>query len=299
MGICQNCGSWVDEGDICMNCGGSGAFLDEDNENYDSGFPRRPHYSRADELGMQAWRLRNNHEYSSALSYINSALKLDENHPDNWNMKAIILEDMKKFKESEKCYDKSLEISPDRIVYENKARMLYGWALEMREKSKRPRYNFYRLEKAKEIIERAIKAIPKKYSEEDINKYIDLRDSIDDCFRYENLYLDRIKMLESDNKDDLFTIIVTNLYDGHIELSQNLPLRLVRQQDKKSGSDVILVYAGKYKIGYVANDEDMVYNLTSSACQLKDRILDECGAEYCFYLERYSEVQFHIGKIVK
>ena len=28
MGICPNCGSWVDEGDICMSCGG-GSFNDD------------------------------------------------------------------------------------------------------------------------------------------------------------------------------------------------------------------------------------------------------------------------------
>lgn len=35
MGICPNCGSWVDEGDICMNCGGSYSYND-DKEDDDS-----------------------------------------------------------------------------------------------------------------------------------------------------------------------------------------------------------------------------------------------------------------------
>ena len=29
MGICPNCGEWVDDGDICMNCGGSGYGNDD------------------------------------------------------------------------------------------------------------------------------------------------------------------------------------------------------------------------------------------------------------------------------
>ena len=34
MGICPNCGSWVDEGDICGFCGGSGSYTpDNDNDN--------------------------------------------------------------------------------------------------------------------------------------------------------------------------------------------------------------------------------------------------------------------------
>ena len=32
MGICPNCGSWVDEGDICMNCGGSYSYDDEEDD---------------------------------------------------------------------------------------------------------------------------------------------------------------------------------------------------------------------------------------------------------------------------
>ena len=32
MGICPNCGSWVDEGDICHGCGGSGSYSFQDDE---------------------------------------------------------------------------------------------------------------------------------------------------------------------------------------------------------------------------------------------------------------------------
>ena len=39
MGFCPNCGSWVDEGDICMSCGGSGSYSSnyhEDEPSYSS-----------------------------------------------------------------------------------------------------------------------------------------------------------------------------------------------------------------------------------------------------------------------
>ena len=41
MGICQNCGDWVEDGDICMSCGGSGSTRDE----YDYSGGYTPSYS--------------------------------------------------------------------------------------------------------------------------------------------------------------------------------------------------------------------------------------------------------------
>ena len=39
MGICPNCGEWVDEGDICMCCGGgTGRYYDDDCEDYSSSY---------------------------------------------------------------------------------------------------------------------------------------------------------------------------------------------------------------------------------------------------------------------
>lgn len=32
MGICPNCGSWVDEGDICHGCGASGSYITSEDE---------------------------------------------------------------------------------------------------------------------------------------------------------------------------------------------------------------------------------------------------------------------------
>jgi ribosomal protein L32 len=39
MGICPNCGEWVDEGDICMCCGGGGSSEYDDRDSYDTYSP--------------------------------------------------------------------------------------------------------------------------------------------------------------------------------------------------------------------------------------------------------------------
>ena len=35
MGICPNCGSWIDEGDICGHCGGGGGYYSIDDDELD------------------------------------------------------------------------------------------------------------------------------------------------------------------------------------------------------------------------------------------------------------------------
>ena len=71
-----------------------------------------------------------------ALRYINLALDLDSDNARNWNKKAIILEAMKRYPESEECYDKSLELAFDNLVSDNEVRMLFDWAFLLIDESK-------------------------------------------------------------------------------------------------------------------------------------------------------------------
>ena len=54
MGICPNCGSWVDDGDICMNCGGSGSYSYGHDDNPDE-IEINPTYSKRDEYSNKVW----------------------------------------------------------------------------------------------------------------------------------------------------------------------------------------------------------------------------------------------------
>ena len=175
MGICPNCGSWVDDGDICMNCGGSGSYSYGHDDDLDE-IEINPTYSKRDEYANKAWDYYMDFKDEDALYYINLALDLDDKHSNNWNKKAIILESLKRYEESEKCYNRSLELAKHDVVYDNKARMLLDWSHQLLEESKELPNGLKKLEEAKNKITKAMNALSGD-SDEDIDKYIKMRDS--------------------------------------------------------------------------------------------------------------------------
>ena len=58
---------------------------------------------RIEGYGKKAWELYMDYKEEEALHYINLALDLDDGHSRNWNRKAIILEALKRYEESEEC----------------------------------------------------------------------------------------------------------------------------------------------------------------------------------------------------
>ena len=78
-----------------------------------------------------------------------------------------------------------------------------------------------------------------------------------------------------------------------------MPLKLVKEPDNEFDKNAIAVYAEDEKIGYVANKEYTKFKLTSSASELQDKFQDVARAEYLFYLDRYADIQFNIGKVLK
>ena len=143
---------------------------------------------KANEYSNKAWTLYMEFNDTEALYYINLALDLDNNNSENWNKKAIILKSLKRYEESEFCYNKSLKISPGKIVYDNKARMLYCWTTELIEDSKKLSDGTDMLIKAESKAISAITAINDN-SEEDIEKYLQLRDRVKFYQKYENIVI--------------------------------------------------------------------------------------------------------------
>lgn len=125
--------------------------------------------NKADTLGEKAWKLYRDGRRSEALTIINEALSYDNMNSDNWNIKAIILQGVRRFEESNECYDKSLKLARSRVVVENKAKMLKDWAYGL--------YLDYEgdMKKAFDLISEAIAELSSIETEEDIKSYRDLK----------------------------------------------------------------------------------------------------------------------------
>lgn len=251
----------------------------------------------SDDYSKRAWDCYMDFKESEALRYINKALELDDRNPKSWNKKAIILEAMKRYPESEECYNKSLELSRSDVVFDNKARMLYDWAFELLEESKEMQNGGHRLKKADEIIKRSIRALSGD-SDEDIEKYLQLRDSIRFYIEHENEFERNLETLKGYDRDELFTIAGRKFYNNGITLLPGMELELVREPDNEHDRDAIAVYAKGEKVGYVANSPNTKYELTSSASELKDKVHDSAKAKYLLYLSRYANIQFDIARII-
>ena len=119
-------GDPVDWGDGWMDAQNWGRRdSDDEDEEEDNTFDNTQF--RINEYSKKAWDYYMDFKDEDALYYINLALDLDNRHANNWNRKAIILESLKRYEESEECYNRSLELSWQNIVSDNKARMLLIW----------------------------------------------------------------------------------------------------------------------------------------------------------------------------
>ena len=116
----------------------------------------------------KAWDYYMEFKEEEALHYINLALDLNDRHANNWNRKAIILEGMERYAESEECYNRSLELSPQNLVYDNKARMLLAWSHQLLEESKELPNGLSKLKEAEKKIVKAMNALSGD-SDDDIN----------------------------------------------------------------------------------------------------------------------------------
>ena len=292
MGVCPNCGSWVDEGDVCGCCGGSGSYESDETQNVnDMNF-------RRDECARKAWDFYNDFRDEDALDYIERALDIDGEDSENWNKKAIILEAMKRYEESERCYSTSLDLCWSDVVSDNMAKMLYYWALQLFEDSKKQDYGLDMLDGAKRIAKRAMAARPGGRSSQNIDMYLSLWDRINYSIGHERKYQTDLDELRGYYKSKLFTITGIRFnYNG--PLYRNMPLELRREPDNAYDPDAIAVYSNGGRIGYVANSKRTTHELTLSASELQSELKDGDKVEYVLHLERYADVQFHIGRIVR
>ena len=268
-------------------------YIEEDDSESSS-----PDYKN-EEYSKKAWDLYNDFKDEEALYYINLALDLYDRSSRDWNRKAIILESLKRYDESEKSYDRSLQLHQSQVVSDNKARMLSKWAMNLLEKSKKLPNGLNMLYEAREKILKAIKLISRKNNEDDFNRFIWNRDSINFYIDYEKQFQKNLETLKTHDKSEFFTITGTKFYKYSKKLVPGRSLKLVKEPDNEFDSDAIAVFLDDEKVGYVANKDYTKCELTSSASELQSKISDTAQAQYSFVLSRYSSIEFDIGRIVK
>lgn len=152
---------------------------------------------------------------------------------------------------------------------------------------------------AYEKVIKAMNARPGENSEEHLDKYLKLIVSINFYIDYERKFQGNLEALKQYDKKELFAISGRNFYKNDVILTPGMSLKLVKEQDNEFDKDAIAVYAQDEKVGYVANKEYTKFELTSSASELQDKIGDTALRCYLFYLDRYADIQFSIGKIIK
>ena len=296
-------GDPVDWGDGWMDAQNWGRRYDDNEETGIKNIETDNQYSERDVYSKKAWDYYLDNEFSDALYYINLALDLDRGHSNNWNKKAIILEYMGRYEESEKCYNKSLELRQQSLVADNKARMLRGWAGHLLSESRNVPNGLAKLEEALEKNRKAINALPQD-SEENIDRFLSQKHIIEYTIGYEKEYQKNVETLKKYDKSELFTIAGRQFYKTNIKLTPGLPLKLVKEPDNEFDKNAIAVYAQDNKIGYVANNEYTKFKLTSSASELQDKIKNVVQGKCLIYLFRptdleYPDIQFYIGRIIK
>jgi len=65
-----------------------------------------------EELVQTGQTLMDEGEFLDALGFFEQALLLNQNDPDLWNNKGVVLRSLGRYEESMECFNKSLEIEP-------------------------------------------------------------------------------------------------------------------------------------------------------------------------------------------
>ena len=228
-----------------------------------------------------AWTYMLQENYKVAIRYIDEATDFDGDNPNYPNVKAIILERMGSYGEAMKCYDRAIAMESDSLFIDNEVRMIRNWCLELSE-------NEEDLKKAEALINKTIDMLSGIESEEDISKYIRLRDHIRDLIRCGGQW----ELLNAIGRENLI-VIAGSYYCGDPDFEIGMRFVLLKEPFNEFDSDAIGVYLGCDRVGYVANSLDTMCEMCSGASDLPIRF--SANAEY---LMHYMG-QYHIAKIIR
>ena len=256
---------------------------DDDNDN-NRPQQRPPQYmSKSDRLEREAWRLYMDFKDEEALKVIDQSLSLNPHSAKSWNTKAIILESLHRFEMSKRCYDKSLNLKKDPLVYDNKARMINKWSGELYDDDKD-------LEKGIWLLREAIAGISYPGCEEDTEKY---QNSLDEFERRAREVNAQSRILKKYEDNILITITGTSFYNPP-KFEKGMKFTLKKEPDNEHDKNAIAVYLKNKKVGYVSNSESTNADISIRAFFLKN-LPDDSTAEFLFTYKH----NYYIAAILK
>lgn len=229
----------------------------------------------ADVFSQEALTLKKKRRHKEALTLINLAIERDEENPEYYNIKGLILNDLHNYRDSLNAFDKSLELKNSEEVLINKIDMLHAWANSLNDKHK-----------ALEIINEAIDSAAFITSDIDMEKFWYLKGSILDCLGEkiesrkcymiaekmtdEIARLDRQASYIATTEDTLICITGTQFYFGPEVLEEGMTVDLVRDEENEHDSDAIRVEIEGETVGFVANSPHTMVEGVKSASEIKD-----------------------------
>lgn len=229
--------------------------------------------------------------FDEALALINKVLESDDDY-NNWNLKAMVLDNLSRYDESIECYNRALTLNQCDEVRINKANTLYNYA----------KVTFFpegEYEKALNLINQSLETMPEG---EEVSEFYFLRAEIFEALgqlgEAQKSYLiahgefDKLDELEKqieylkNTGDTLINITGGYFYD--FTPAQGQSVDLIKEEDNEHDGDAIAVYLDGEKIGYVANSDYTLMEGANSASQLKNKIDGDVKAEILFvYLNEY------------
>lgn len=234
----------------------------------------------------------NEQKYDEALAEINKILQSDNDY-SNWNLKGIILDNLKEYEKAIECFDKALNINESSDIKINKANSLYNWA----KLSFFPEGNY---DKALRLINYGLEVLGES---EDPSEFYFLKaeilEGLNDLVEAQKAYLiaykefDRLNELENqieyiNNTSDIL-IIITGCSFYNFTPESGIIVSLVKDIENEHDPDAIAVMNDESIVGYVANSDYTLIEEVKSASDIKNIMNNEQKAEILFdYIGEYT-----------
>ena len=234
----------------------------------------------------------NEQKYDEALVEINKILQSDNDY-SNWNLKGIILDNLKEYEKAIECFDKALNINESSDIKINKANSLYNWA----KLSFFPESNY---DKALRLINYGLEVLGES---EDPSEFYFLKaeilEGLNDLVEAQKAYLiaykefDRLNELENqieyiNNTSDIL-IIITGCSFYNFTPESGIIVSLVKDIENEHDPDAIAVMNDESIVGYVANSDYTLIEEVKSASDIKNIMNNEQKAEILFdYIGEYT-----------